>query len=49
MGPFREIMECAYYLEQQSMQLLFNNAFKNTSCFQAMSVQNEACFGPLTP
>ena len=40
MGPFREIMESAYYLEQQSMQYLFNNAFQNISCFQAMSMQN---------
>ena len=40
MGPSREIMESAYYLEQQSMQLLFNKVFQNISCLQAMSVQN---------
>ena len=39
MGPFSEIMESAYYLEQQPLQLLFNNVFQNISCFQAMSVQ----------
>ena len=49
MGPFSEIMVSAYYFEQQSIQLLFNNAFQNIFCFQAMSVHNLACSGPLTP
>ena len=39
MGPIREIMQSAYHLEQQSMQLLFNSAFQNI-CFKGMSVQN---------
>ena len=46
MGPFREIMECVYHLEQQLEQLILNNAYQNISRFPALSVQISACFGP---
>ena len=49
MGPFREIMESAYYLERQSMQHLFNNAISNIFCFPAISVQNYSWLAPNFP